>query len=76
MGVGKSQSEDSFLCFGAKPTQKGLRAIFPTKLEDEGRKVRDSTKVDRRDQDREQDSWQERAGDYSDVWFQMLGWPT
>ena len=39
VGLGECQSEDSFVCFGAKPTQKGLRARFPTRPEeDEERK--------------------------------------
>ena len=67
VGVGKCQSEYSFVCFGAKPTQKAYAQNFPPE-EDKGRKVRESTEVDRRDQgiktdqSTEQGSRQKRAG--------------
>ena len=40
MDVGKCQSEDSFVSFGTKPTQRSLRARFLTRPEEDGgRKV-------------------------------------
>ena len=35
VGVGERQSEDTFDCFGAKPTQMNLRARFPTRPEED-----------------------------------------
>ena len=35
VSMGECQSEDSFVCFGEKPTQKGLRTRFPTRSEDD-----------------------------------------
>ena len=40
VGEVKCQSEDSFVCFGEKPTQRGLRTRCPTRpAEDAGKKV-------------------------------------
>ena len=55
VGMGKCQSEDSFFCFGAKPTQRACMRDF---LRGRKNTVRESTEVNRRDQGREQDSWQ------------------
>ena len=35
VSVGERQSKDSFVCFGAKLTQKGLRARFPMRPEED-----------------------------------------
>ena len=35
MGMGECQSEDTFVCFGAKPAQKSLCARFPTRPEED-----------------------------------------
>ena len=35
VGVSERQSEDSFVCFGAKPTQRGLLPRFLTRSEED-----------------------------------------
>ena len=65
VGVCGCQSENSFVCFGAKPTQRACAQDLPRDRKDEGRKVpeKDSAEGSSRDQSTEQAVWQ--RGDQS-----------
>ena len=57
VGVGKCQSEDSFVCFGKKTHRKGLRTSFLTRLEeDKGEKAPKSSEGSSIEQSAEQKS--------------------
>ena len=60
VGVGKYQSEDSFVCFGAKLTQRACARDFPRdrKRTREGRPQSQEESKHKRDQGREQSSRQ------------------
>ena len=65
VGVGMCQSEDPFVCFGAKPTQRSCARDYlwdRRRTRESSVQEQDRTEQNRRNQSAEQDSRQKRAG--------------
>ena len=62
VGVCGCQSKNSFVCFGAKPTQRACARDLPLDRKNAGRKVREKTEEGIQQKAPEEDSQEMRVG--------------